>query len=95
MSACTLVGSITQLLASILKDKSDVLNYMEVFTRLEGIIRTQSRVQHIVMMRTEMKQLFIWIFIARHWYSNPAGDTFSHGAHKCIVIIQKINTATS
>ena len=60
MSACTLVGSITQLLASILKDKSDVLNYMEVFTRLEGIIRTQSRVQHIVMMRTEMKQLFIW-----------------------------------
>ena len=70
MSACTLVGSITQLLASILKDKSDVLNYMEVFTRLEGIIRTQSRVQHIVMMRTEMKQLFIWIFIARQFKSH-------------------------
>ena len=82
MSACTLVGSITQLLASILKDKSDVLNYMEVFTRLEGIIRTQSRVQHIVMMRTEMKQLFIWMFIARQWYSNPTCGTISHGAHK-------------
>ena len=79
MSACTLVGSITQLLASILKDKSDVLNYMEVFTRLEGIIRTQSRVQHIVMMRTEMKQLFIWIFIARQWYSNPKSQEIASG----------------
>ena len=61
---------LTQLVSSF-KDRSGVQSYTAVFTRLKGITRTLLRGQHMLMMRTEMKLLFIWMFIARQWYSNP------------------------